>query len=428
MIKIAITGATGYIGSSLSLIAATKGHDVVRMVRQKPSIYDESYFHFDLESSEEILLPMDTDVVVHLAANTSAHSPMNNEAEITAVHRLIRSTKKVDARFIFVSSQTAREDAPTSYGQTKWRIEQYVLAAGGLVVRPGQVYGGQLRGLYGSLVNSVIKLKALPAFLPTPKIQPIHVDDLSEGLLRIAERDDLNSGVYCLAACVPVSFSFFLAEIAKSRLRCKRFLVPVPVIAVNFFGAVIGSTWQNKLGLMRLRSLFALPEMRTESDLNNLGLSLRSISAGLHPSGDDRRRNLLLEGQGLLAYILKEQPNRIMSRRYARAIESLRGGRAMGLSKIFLNYPILLSLLDKRSWGDESLGVEFICRLDAATLLAEASPIGAMRFLGLGHERRLSGCMLSLGYTLMAEVCWLLARAILSPVIRLNMARTKAVL
>jgi NADH dehydrogenase len=382
MIKIAITGATGYIGSSLSLIAVTKGHDVVRMVRQKLSIYDESWFHFDLESSEEIFLPVDTDAVVHLAANTLGHNLMDNSAEITAVHRLIRSTQKVGARFIFVSSQTAREDAPTSYGQTKWRIEQHVLAAGGVVVRPGQVYGGELRGLYGILVNSVMKLRVLPAFLPAPKVQPIHLDDLAEGLLRIAERDDLSSGVYCLAASMPISFSSFLGEIAQSRLRCKRLFVPVPVVAVNFFVEVIGPTWRNKLGLVRLLSLFDLPEMTTESDLNNLGLSLRSISAGLHPSGDDRRRNLLLEGQALLTYILKEQPDWIMSRRYARAIESLRGGRAIGLSKIFLSYPILLSLLDKKSWGDESMGAEFICRLDAATLLSEASPIGGNALFG----------------------------------------------
>jgi len=428
MIKIAITGATGYIGSRLVSIAKTKGYQVVRMVRQKLSICDELSLPFDLESNEEIFLPVDTNVVIHLAANTLAHTPIDNSAEITAAHRLIRATQQVGARFIFVSSQTAREDAPTSYGRTKWRIEQCVLAAEGVVVRPGQVYGGEMLGLYGSLVNIVMKLRVLPAFLPAPKVQPIHLDDLAEGILRIAERDDLSSGVYCLAASIPISFSSFLGEIAQSRLRCKRLFVPVPVMAVNFFVKVIGPTWRNKLGLVRLRSLFDLPEMTTESDLSNLRLSLRLISAGLHPSGDDRRRNLLLEGQGLLTYILKEQPNRNILRRYARAIESLRGGRSMGLSKIFLSYPILLSLIDKKSWRNESMGAEFICRLDMATLLSEASPIGATRFLGLGYDRGLLICILSLTYTLIAEVFLRLIRIILSPVLRLNMVRKKVVL
>jgi len=37
------------------------------------------------------------------------------------------------------------------------------------------------RGLFGTLVKVVRRLPLLPTFLPAPKIQPIHVDDLAEG-------------------------------------------------------------------------------------------------------------------------------------------------------------------------------------------------------------------------------------------------------
>jgi nucleoside-diphosphate-sugar epimerase len=424
--RIVLVGATGYIGTHFATTATIRGHNVVRTFRAKPTIYDESWLYFDLESNEKLVLPAGTDVVVHMAANTRALSSVGSAAEVVASQRLIKSSQKIGAKFIFVSSQTACVDAPTYYGKTKWRIEQEVLAAAGWVIRPGQVYGGELRGLYGTLVSSVAKLWILPAFLPTPRVQPIHVGDLVEALLRIAERPDLNPGVYCLGSTIPISFSSFLAEIAKSRLNCRRLFVPVPVFAVNFLVWVVGPAWSNKLGLVRLRSLFNLPEMATESDLNSLGLSLRSLSAGLHPSGDDRRRGLLFEGQALLTYILKQRPDKIMSRRYARAIESLRGGRAIELPNIFLNFPILLSLLNNKSWSDESLGAEFICRLDTATLLAEASPIGATRFLGIGDERGLLSCILSLTYILMMELCWRLIRAFLSPALRLSMARPKS--
>lgn len=426
--RIVVTGATGYIGTRLTALATRRGYDVVGASRQQPASCIASWLHFDLASTEAVVLPVGTDVVLHLAANTVATNPLDSDVDVAAAQGLIKSAQKAGARFIFVSSQTARTDAPTSYGQTKWRIEQAVLAAGGWVVRPGQVYGGELRGLYGTLVKAAQKLPLMPVFIPSPKVQPIHVDDLAEGLLRIAERGDVQPGVYCLAAPIPISFSAFLAEIAKSRLRCKRVFVPVPVVAINFFAAVIGSAWRSKLGLERLRSLFDLPVMVTTSDLNKVELVLRPLPAGLHPSGDDKRRHLLREGQALLTYILKKQPDSAVLRRYVRAIESLRDCRAFVLPGVFLNYPILLSLLGKTSWLDDTLGTEFMWRLDAATLLAEASPAGAARFLGFGRRHGLLSSLFSMTNALASEAFWRLAQVFASPMLRLGMVRAKGVL
>lgn len=424
--KVVITGATGYVGNRLTSLAIERGCDVVIASRQQPAFTGASWFHFDLASSEVVILPAGTDVVVHLAANTAASNLLDEVGEVAAAQRLIKSAQNAGARLIFVSSQTACADAPTAYGRIKWRIEQDVLSAGGCVIRPGQVYGAKLRGLYGTLVRVVQKLPLLPAFMPAPQVQPIHVDDLSEGLLRIAERSDINSGVYCLATSAPVSFSLFLGEIARSRLRCRRVFVPVPVVAINLFVALIGAPWRTRLGLDRLRSLFELPAMATASDLSQLGLTLRPLLAGLHPSGDDRRRRLLREGQALLVYILKERPGSAVLRRYVRALEGLRGGRELGLPGVFLSFPILLSLLGKASWSDNSSGEEFIWRLDAATMLAEASPVGAGRFLGLvGSRQGLPNSMLSIMIALVGEAFWRVTRVVVSPVLRLGMAQSK---
>ena len=423
--KMVVTGATGYIGIRLSALATNRGYNVVGASRQRPLSCVASWFEFDLVKNESVILPVGTDVVVHLAANTVGSSGLDDDVEVGAAQNLINSALKARAKFIFVSSQTARVDAPTSYGRTKWRIEQVVLAAGGWVVRPGLVYGGELRGLFGTLVMAVQKLPLLPAFIPTPKVQPIHVDDLVEGLIRIAERGDIQPGVYCLAAPSPSSFSTFLAEIAKSRLRCKRVFVPVPVVAINIFASVIGSAWRSRLRLERLRSLFDLPVMATALHLEELGLVLRPLPDGLCPSGDDRRRRLLREGQALLAYILKEQPGSAVLRRYVRAIESLRDGRAFGLPGVFLNYPGLMSLLDKTSWPEDPLGAEFIWRLDAAIMLSEASPAGAAHFLGRRHG--LLSSLLSIMNALIGEAIWRLARVFVSPMLRLCMAREKGV-
>lgn len=423
--RVVVIGATGYIGTRLTSLSLKRNHDVVVASRQRPSSFAALWLPFDLSSANSLLLPVGTDSVVYLAAKTASNNCLDEESEVAAAKKTIKSAQETGARFIFVSSQAARVDAPTAYGRTKWRIEQEVLAAGGWVVRPGQVYGGELRGLFGMLVKTVRYLPILPAFVPVPKVQPIHVDDLVDGLLRIAERRDVPSGVYCLAAPEPVSFTTFIEKIAQSRLRCWRGLVPVPVVVINALAFLLGASLRTRLGLERLRSLFDLPVMATASDLKQLGLVLRPLSSGMHPSGNDRRRCLLREGQALLAYVLKAPPGSAVLRRYVRVVERMRGGRALGLPKLFLSYPVFLSLLDESVWADKSAGAEFSWRLEAASMLAEATPLGAYRFLGLGREHWVLSSLLLMTNAVACEVFWRMLRGIFCPLIRLALDRAE---
>jgi NADH dehydrogenase len=423
--KVVVTGASGYIGTRLTPLALKRGHDVVTTSRLNTSSTNERLW-FDLTLDNKIQVPRGTDVVVHLAAKTTHTNCLGEECEVSAAQRLIKATQESGARFIFISSQTARPNAPTIYGRIKWRIEQEVLSAGGWVVRPGQVYGRELRGLFGTLANTVRRLPLLPAFMPVPRVQPIHIDDLSEALLRIAERDDVPSGVYCLAESEPISFSTFLGEIALSRLRCRRGFIPVPVVVTKVLSSALGESMRKRLSFLeRLSSLFDLPPMETAADLKRLGLTLRPLRSGMHPSGNDRRRCLLREGGALLTYILKKSPDSNVLRRYVLVVERMRSGRALELPDFFLRYPICLSLLDKSTWVDETTWAEFSWRLDAATVLAEATPSGAYRFLGLGHRHGVLSSLISVTKVLVCEVFWRILQLLFFPLIRFSLGRAK---
>ena len=182
--RLLVTGATGYIGERLVRHALSNGHEVMVASRNRPD-KDLEWIPFDLSNATEISLPEGIDVVFHLAATTSI--AIDPDMEIEAAKSLINAAKQANAKIIFISSQTAREDAPTIYGRTKWQIEKLVLAAAGLVVRPGQVYGGPEQALFGELVRIMHKLPVIPAFLPAPMVQPVHVDDLIAALLNCAE-------------------------------------------------------------------------------------------------------------------------------------------------------------------------------------------------------------------------------------------------
>ena len=400
--KIFITGASGYIGSRLTTLASSKGHEVI-LASRLPPFSSSKWFPYDLNNADPIILQEDIDVVIHLATNTTYEN--DNKTEISASKVLIQATKKIEAKFIYISSQTARHDAPTAYGRLKWKIEQDVLSADGWVIRPGQVYGGSAQGLFGMLVSIVRSLPILPAFLPSPKVQPIHVDDLTEGLLCIAQADNVASGVICIASPKPVSFTKFLSVIASQRVRKKKLFIPFPTIFITIIGSLIGYRLRNRLGLERLKSLFDLPIMDTEKDLKILNLSLRSLSSGMHRSGSNRRRTLILEGRALFIYLLKSNPSASLIRRYVRVIEKMREGKPLGLPQFIYKQPLLMGFLDI-PYAQIRENSEFVGRLDDAMVLAEATIQGANSFLGFDKK---SGVLVSLFIilkSLIVEAFW----------------------
>jgi nucleoside-diphosphate-sugar epimerase len=413
--KILITGASGYIGTSLVNLARTHRHEVVAASRH-PLDSTPSWLPFDLHAASSLKIPEGIDAIIHLAVETTK-SGDDGQNEIEAAKALIIVARKIGAKFVFVSSQTAREDAPTSYGRTKWRIEQEVLAANGIIVRLGQVYGGVEKGLFGTLVLLVRRFPILPAFFPPPLIQPIHVDDCTKGLLKFIERDDLVTGVYSLASIDTVSFTELLRSIVNYRVRRHRIFLPIPVRFIRFSTKLFGKKISTKLGLHRLISLFDLVAMDTAVDLEAIGLELRPFDNGMHRSGNDRRRRLFKEGKALLAYVLRAKPGSTLVRRYARSIEELRAGKPLALPPIFLKCPTALALLDDHSFIELQSGSEFGWRVDAATIIAEASVQGVDRFISEVSKPR-TIALTKMFIAISAELFWRLSRPIVLLVFR----------
>jgi NADH dehydrogenase len=186
-------------------------------------------------------------------------------------------------------------------------------------------------------------------------------------------------------------------------------LAPVVWLANRVLGSAIDPG--------RVRSLVDLPAMASASDVLRLGLQLRPLAAGMHPSGDDRRRRLLCEGGALIGYVLGERASRLPLRRYARAIECLRNHTPLALPAWLLRRPQWIAALDGAALSRSTEGNELRWRIDAATVLAEASPQGARQFLLLDRAAGVAGATASFARVAVSEAFWRLVRFLCTPLV-----------
>jgi nucleoside-diphosphate-sugar epimerase len=413
--KIAVTGATGYIGRHLVRRLVFNSNEVLAMSRSRPIQAGVKWEFFDLIEAAKVGLPA-VDVVIHLAANTRNES-VTAQNELEACKHLLAQANSWGAQFIFVSSQTAISNALSEYGKIKSSIEQAVLSSRGIVVRPGQVYGGEPLGLFGSVTELVVRLPVLPFFIPVPLIQPVHIDDLVTALETLAIKPRGLPRVYCIGSVQPVSFSKYLRATSRLRLRSNRAALPVPMAVISLLAIAAGS----HSSFARLRSMKALSLMPTEEDLRELNLKLRPLETGMQRSGNGLRI-LLKEASVLYRYVLNRRPNAFMLRPYVRAIGALSNSVPLGLPQVCHVFPGLVALCDGSDSQNTDWGNEAIWRIKVATALAEASPIGAQEFLGIGKKSGFVRTFVFLVFVVFSELVSRTFRVLLKPIFR-NRAR-----
>jgi nucleoside-diphosphate-sugar epimerase len=422
--RILVTGSSGYIGSRFVKMALESSHEIMRTSRRYNSIDIGDSIYFDLYEDSPIFFPNNIDAVVHLAADTSNARDLPSDFEVKAAEILLNAANNIRAKFLFVSSQTADINSPTGYGKTKWIIEQKVLSNGGIVVRPGMVYGGPLRGLFGSLGRVISFLPFLPQFYPSPKVQLIHVDDLALCLLRIIENENINSRIFSLGEKEPALFNTFLYKISEIRFRSKKIKVLIPIFLINFFLSI--PAFPNRaIWKKRFNSLLNLPNMNISDDLNVLNVNLRSLDDGMTLSTMPTRRTLLLEARALIKYILREDPSSALLIRYVRVLEALGDDSPIGLPSEFISFPFLISLISSADLNNSQMKEKFENRFNICSVLSESTLPGSRRFIRSGESSVAFVAVFKISYAILCELVCRILRLFFLPLIRFRLNQTK---
>lgn len=209
--RIALTGATGFVGHAAVRVLAARGHELSILARD-PARLDGAIkarvVKGDLFNKTALAeLVAGCDGVLHLAGAIKARGgegffAVNRDGTVNLARAAVEGGVK---RFVHISSLAAREPQLSPYAASKLAAEQAVASLGkemqALIVRPSAVYGPGDEAtlpLLRALMRQI-------AFLPGrggQRFSLIHVDDLAAVLADaldseragLVEVDDLSGG------------------------------------------------------------------------------------------------------------------------------------------------------------------------------------------------------------------------------------------
>ena len=275
--KIALTGASGYVGSRIATCLRAHDHEVLSLSRRP---CPEPWLSYSLCDDPSQLPWAGVDALIHAAHDFTPQNWQENvRCNINPAIALFDSAKAAGVgRLMFISSMSCFDGCRSLYGKSKLAVEKRVLELGGQVIRPGLVWGGKPGGVMGALESLVRTLPVVPYLAGSRDLRQflIHEEDLAEGTHAIISATPATTGIHSLMNPDSLSMRDILSTISR-RHNLHRFFIPC-----HWILAMIPIRIAETLGLkipFRSDSLIGLVHGNTHPDFNPapFGISYRAF-------------------------------------------------------------------------------------------------------------------------------------------------------
>ena len=191
---LAVTGGTGFVGQAVLDQAGQRGVPVRALVRRdQAERAGTAWVRGDLHDLPALAaLVQGAAAVVHIAGVVNTPDPAGFIAgNVEGTERLVEAARAAGvARFVFVSSLSAREPGLSAYGRSK-RLAEEVVQTSGLdwtIVRPPAIYGPRDKDNLDLFKAARLGVVPMP---PAGRASWIHVDDLARLLLDLVDAGEL---------------------------------------------------------------------------------------------------------------------------------------------------------------------------------------------------------------------------------------------
>lgn len=193
--RIAVTGGTGFVGAALIEFLIKDAHDVVALARNPKKLARSESVQIikgDLDNEAALsALAQGADVFLHLAGVTHARKEADyHNVNVVGAERAASAAASAGAKFVHISSMSARAPTVSPYARSKRDSEDAVRDASGanpwLALRLPAIYGpGDLVTLpFFKLVKAGLALE--PKTDPPARASILFVDDAVRAILAAA--------------------------------------------------------------------------------------------------------------------------------------------------------------------------------------------------------------------------------------------------
>lgn len=370
-----VTGGRGYLGRAVVSRALCDGHTVTLLgTHASPDAKVRSLRWRLGEPVPPAAWSEPADAVIHLAHAWHDSAPEPGDVNLVGTQMLVEAAHAARVkRFVFASSLSARADARNRYGRVKYRIENLLDRPDEVSARIGLMYGGAALSLWGLLRRLVAKLPLLLVVGRRQVVQPIHVSDVADGLLRLATKANIRQRVV-LATDPPVEFGQFLQETAWRLYRRRLILLDLPQrpLLATLNGLIYVDLPLNGLR-ERVLGLVGLSVQPAQADAEWLGLQPMTLQQGLDSEVPRRRARETVEAAALLNYVLGARPHSATLHRFLRGWRRLDFGAPL-LPNLALRCPHLLRVFEPLPGDTRPRAMALRARLVAAAFIADTEP------------------------------------------------------
>jgi nucleoside-diphosphate-sugar epimerase len=270
----ALTGAHGYVGSALRRGLTAAGWTVVSLSRRENLAEDEIFWSLDEapgsgpNALSHELRRREVSAVVHAAWDLRLVRPRDlGRVNVQGSLRLLEAARAADVpRFVFISTISAFDEAESYYGKTKLAVEREVARQGGVVIRPGLVYGERPGGMFGALKAQAARGAIIPLLGNGRYTQYlVHEDDLAAAVVAAVSAEKVPQKPVTVAHPEGWPLRTLMQQLAQSAGSKPRFVcVPWPLV---YQGLKLTEAAGLKLGF-RSDSVIGLVRHNRNPDLN----------------------------------------------------------------------------------------------------------------------------------------------------------------
>ncbi|HEY8785405.1 MAG TPA: complex I NDUFA9 subunit family protein [Candidatus Limnocylindria bacterium] len=240
--RVAVTGANGFVGRHVVARLLLRGHDVRALISERPGAEKElpesgvgklDVRRADVRKPESLRGAFDgIDAVVHTVAVPTERKQKFAAVNVAGVAHVVAEARRAGVRrIVHMGALGADPASPYPYLRSKGEGEALVTGSGiaHVVLQPSLLFGE------GDDFFPRLAFSLMFPLVPVPgdgkaRFQPLHVDDIAEALVAAVERPAI-SGVHEIGGAEPVTYDELLAETMRGTGKRRPTLhVPVPLM------------------------------------------------------------------------------------------------------------------------------------------------------------------------------------------------------